>query len=288
MVITVSAVVLVPLALYALTEAEHAAHLLSGTQYQVAHVETLWLLVGAGLAVLYLIPAVQRGVARVTRLRPGSPLAYTSTAFFLLFAASQLGTELSADVLSLVAASSPLSNSSVLAQDIPLFLLAWVGVGVPVRRSVQDGADRLGFHRPRARWFLIALLGIGVFLLVASGIDGIATLLTPALQKRVTEVSNLLFRRFNNPPEIIFLGIVAAIAEETLFRGALQPRFGIVATSVLFALVHTQYGFTFASLEVFVLGLGLGWLRTQAGLWPCIVLHAGYDILVGLLGLLHP
>jgi membrane protease YdiL (CAAX protease family) len=63
------------------------------------------------------------------------------------------------------------------------------------------------------------------------------------------------------------------------------PRFGVLATTLLFAAVHTQYGITFATLEVFVIGLGLGWLRLRAGTLACIVSHAGYDIIVGLLAL---
>jgi membrane protease YdiL (CAAX protease family) len=78
------------------------------------------------------------------------------------------------------------------------------------------------------------------------------------------------------------------VAEEIVFRGALQPRFGLIATAFLFAAVHTQYGITFASLEVFVLGLGLGWLRAASkSTLPGIVTHAGYDLIVGLIGLVH-
>ena len=44
---------------------------------------------------------------------------------------------------------------------------------------------------------------------------------------------------------------------------------------------------SFATLEVFVLGLGLGWLRVRAGsIVPGMVTHAGYDIAVGFLSLI--
>ena len=78
-----------------------------------------------------------------------------------------------------------------------------------------------------------------------------------------------------------------AVVEETLFRGALVPRLGVVVTAVLFAALHTQYAITFATLEVFVLGIGLGLLRVRSGsTLPCMVTHAGYNIAVGLLGFL--
>jgi membrane protease YdiL (CAAX protease family) len=37
---------------------------------------------------------------------------------------------------------------------------------------------------------------------------------------------------------------------------------------------------------VFVLGIGLGWLRVRSGTLTAIVAHAGYDIAVGLVSLL--
>ena len=56
---------------------------------------------------------------------------------------------------------------------------------------------------------------------------------------------------------------------------------------ILFAALHTQYALSFATLEVFVLGLGLGWLRVRAAsVVPGMVTHAGYDIAVGFLSLI--
>jgi len=81
--------------------------------------------------------------------------------------------------------------------------------------------------------------------------------------------------------------VLAGVVEESLFRGALLPRFGIVVTAILFAALHIQYAVSFATLEVFVLGLGLGWLRVRSGsTLTCMVTHAGYDIAVGFLSLI--
>lgn len=243
----------------------------------------------AGIAgLLYLLPAVQRAAARILPLRPGSPVGYLAVVLSLAFIGFQLGTQLSVDVLSAIASGPPLTSVSVLAQDAPLLALGFIGVGLLVRRSWRATAERLGLTPPSPRWWLVAVAAIVVFMLVGLGIDAMASSLTPATQKRVTEVSNALFRRFNNPASVVFLGVVAGIAEEVVFRGALVPRFGVIATAFLFAAVHTQYGITFASLEVFILGIGLGWLRVQSkSTLPCIVTHAGYDIAVGLIGLLH-
>jgi membrane protease YdiL (CAAX protease family) len=155
-----------------------------------------------------------------------------------------------------------------------------------VRGSPREATERLGLFPPRQkRWWLIAVLGIVVFLAVAFGIERLADKLSPSTQQQVTSVTNTLFSRLNNPLGILLLGVLPGVSEETIFRGALLPRLGIVVTAVLFAALHTQYAITFATLEVFILGIGLGWLRVRSGsTLPCILTHAGYNIAVGVLG----
>ncbi len=243
--------------------------------------------VAAGLFSLASLAApVQRGIARVLPLRPGSPVDYTAWVLALLFIGLQLGTQLSSDVLARLARGPAITATELLAQEIPLLVLAVAGVGLFVRRSWRDTAQRLGLTLPPSRWWWIgAMITIGVFLAVGAGIEAVAGVLTPATQKRVSDVSNVIFRRFDTPAAIVLLGVAAGVAEEVLFRGALQPRFGLIATAFLFAAVHTQYGITFASLEVFVLGVGLGLLRQWSGTLTCVLCHAGYDITVGLIGI---
>jgi hypothetical protein len=139
--------------------------------------------------------------------------------------------------------------------------------------------------RPAAGWWwIVALLGIAVFLAVAYSIERVADIVAPAQQKQVTDVSNVLFSHFNNPAAVVFLGLLAGVVEETLFRGALTPRLGVVLSSILFAALHTQYAISFATLEVLVLGIGLGLLRVWSrSTLPGMVTHAGYDIAVGLI-----
>jgi membrane protease YdiL (CAAX protease family) len=246
------------------------------------------LLAAGSLGLLYLWPPVQRAVARVMPLRPRSPVGYASVVLALTFTGLQLGTQLSEDVLSAIASGPPLTNTDVLAQDVPLLVLGFVGVGIFVRRSTRETLQRLGLIPPGVHWWAIALVGVLAFLLVGAGIEKAASALTPGTQEQVNRVSNALFKRFDNPGAVVFLAVVAGVAEEIVFRGALQPRFGLIATAFLFAAVHTQYGITFASLEVFVLGLGLGWLRAASkSTLPGIVTHAGYDLIVGLIGLVH-
>lgn len=271
--------------------------IISPLRYSLGQVDTsqlraaveiaIFVAAGGLLGLLYLVPAVQRAVARVVSLRPGSPVAYLTIVISVLFLAQQVGSQLAVNVLDALKNSPPLTVGDLLFQDIPLLALAFFGVGLFSRRSLRSTLERLGLVRPPAPyWWLVALLAIPVFMAVAFGIEALAGAVTPATQKEVTDVSTLLFSRFNNPAAVIFLGLLAGIVEEILFRGALVPRLGIILTAILFAALHTQYGITFASLEVFVLGIGLGWLRVRSGTITCIIAHAGYDIAVGLVPLI--
>jgi membrane protease YdiL (CAAX protease family) len=259
---------------------ESSAGLIRRDQLGTAETIGISLAVAGLLGLLYLFPPVQRAVARVIPVRPGSPVIYITVVIGLLLIAQQLGAQ--------VQSSQPLTWFDLLAQDIPLLVLSFIGVGLFTRRTPRETVERLGLLPPRSRWWwLVAVLGIGVFIAIAFGIEVIAGVVTPSTQKQVTNVTTVLFSHFNNPAAIIVLGVLAAVVEETLFRGALLPRFGIIVTAILFAALHTQYAVTFASLEVFVLGLGLGWLRVRANsTLPCIVTHAGYDIAVGFLSLI--
>ena len=259
---------------------QYSAGLEPADQFRTAELLGIPLTIAGALGLLYLWPPVQRAIARVIPIRPGSPVVYVTVVLGLLLVAQQIGAQ--------VQPGKPLTIADLLAQDIPLLILSFIGVGVFVRRSPREAIERLGLLPPRQRrWWLVAILGIGVFIAVAFGIEAVANAVSPAQQKQVSDVTTVLFSGFNNPAAIVFLGLMAGIVEETLFRGALVPRFGVLISALLFAALHTQYAVSFATLEVFVLGIGLGWLRVRSGsTLPCMVTHAGYDIAVGFLSLI--
>jgi uncharacterized protein len=77
----------------------------------------------------------------------------------------------------------------------------------------------------------------------------------------------------------LLIGVGAGLGEETLFRGALQPRLGITLTSVLWASVHVQYGPSILLVYIFVLSIGLGILRRRVNTTATFLTHAGYNSL---------
>jgi membrane protease YdiL (CAAX protease family) len=78
----------------------------------------------------------------------------------------------------------------------------------------------------------------------------------------------------------LLLAAVSGIAEEALFRGALQPRVGLVAASLIFGLAHFVPRREYAPWTVFSVaaGLLLGLLFEATGnLVAPIVAHAGIN-----------
>ncbi|MBK8021399.1 MAG: CPBP family intramembrane metalloprotease [Chloroflexi bacterium] len=75
----------------------------------------------------------------------------------------------------------------------------------------------------------------------------------------------------------IVLSLLVAFGEETFFRGALQPVFGNLLTSVFFLILHTQYTLTPASLLLFLVSLALGWLRNRHSTTAAFVAHFVYN-----------
>jgi membrane protease YdiL (CAAX protease family) len=53
-----------------------------------------------------------------------------------------------------------------------------------------------------------------------------------------------------------------------------------VFTSLLFALLHTQYGLTYVLVGLFAVGMILGILRNRYGTMAAIIAHALFNTLV--------
>jgi membrane protease YdiL (CAAX protease family) len=80
----------------------------------------------------------------------------------------------------------------------------------------------------------------------------------------------------------VLLAVSAGVAEEVLFRGALQPRLGLLLTSLLFTATHLQYGLSIVLAVILLGGLSLGLLRKYANTTTAILCHVTYDLLAGL------
>ncbi|MGQ9489704.1 MAG: lysostaphin resistance A-like protein [Anaerolineae bacterium] len=243
---------------------------------------------------LMLLRASRRAVARFTSVDPTNPVhAVALSMSFLvlvnLFITLGLGLRNVAEMLEASQAAGVEMNltAALWVQNIIFLVMALVGVGWLARRTFKGVLNRLGLVVPT---FSQAVVGLVLGLLL---VPAIILLELAASQvgfgadpdvERLTE--QLIGPLTLSIPGILTLGLAAAIGEESVFRGALQPRFGLVLTTLLFALLHSQYGFSFSTVAVFLVGLVLGFLRLRANTTTAMIAHAVYNMSLGLIAYL--
>ena len=240
------------------------------------------------LAFLPLLPQVRQWLARWLPIDPDSLVHMTALAFAIYQIGLSLGQmALIGDLELLANAEDILTILDVILSGVPFVIFALAGVGLLIRRPGPAPWERLGLRRPTWKQ-LLAAIGIAGLLLgfdflvswVWQGID-------PTGYDLLEEVNENLFGGLATVGGAIALGLSAGISEELLFRGAVQPRLGLLLTTFLFTIGHLQYGLTLATLQVFVIGLVFGLMRKQTkGVVVCIVSHAPYNMVGTLLGML--
>jgi membrane protease YdiL (CAAX protease family) len=176
---------------------------------------------------------------------------------------------------------------SLWIQQLLMAGMAMVGVGWLTRRDWGAMLERLGITMPTQRQVTLGLsLGLAMVpavMLLEFVSSSLGFGADPDVEALTEQLLGPLFR---SPFGIVTLGVAAALGEETLFRGAALPRFGLVFTSLLFALLHSNYGITVSTLIVFVLGLVLGIVRLRHNTSTAMLIHAVYNMALGLLAYL--
>jgi membrane protease YdiL (CAAX protease family) len=256
----------------------------------------LWLSLGlvlpSILGLLLLLKPMRRLAARFTQLDPDNPVhtvALSLTMVPLIALGFTLGIGLDTlasqlEVQSEQTGSDPFSLAALWAQAVMFLLMALIGVGWLSRRSWREALARLGLVRPTGSQ---VLLGIGAALLMvpaAMALEALFNAFGLTVGQDVESLSEMLMGPlFATPWGIISVGLAAAIGEEPVFRGALQPRFGLLLSSLIFAVVHSQYGISLATIIVLALGLVLGIIRQRTNTTTSIITHAVYNSTLGAL-----
>lgn len=238
------------------------------------------LLLGLGLALaLPLVKQFRVSLAGITPMDPSSPIDMSGLAVLLsviIVTAYSLRNASPTDTGSVGAAS-------LIINLVTFVALAFVAVGYRLYRNGREAVCRLGLHRPSAKAVALALLAvIGCFILsIAASL--VTKWLQPdlfdSLQKSIPDLTS----NIQNPLGAALLGLTAGVGEEIFFRGAIQPRFGIFLTAALFALLHSQYGWSWIIAGLFGIGILLGIERKYLGTPASIITHAVYNFLVVIL-----
>ncbi len=257
-------------------------------------------MLGAGIwipclvGILLLLPPVRRLLARFTAIDPQSPvhavaLAFSALVIINLMFTLGLGLANLAEMLAEQAEAGVTTNTllSLWLQQIFTALLGMVGVGWLSRRDLGATLQRLGIVTPTLGQILIGFF-LGVLMVpVIIVVEQVSTYYNIGVDQSVSDLTEqLLGSLFTTPFGIFTIGAAAALGEETIFRGAAQPRFGLLLTSLLFALVHGNYGLSISTLIVFIVGLILGILRQRYNTTTSMVMHATYNMTLALLAYL--
>mgnify|MGYP001067267619 CR=1 FL=1 len=132
---------------------------------------------------------------------------------------------------------------------------------------------------------------------VAAGITSglLAGLITTILVLRLPVFSTIrriakeLITTFRlNIYDLILISVTAGVCEEILFRGVLQPMWGIYITSFIFVLLHgyfspSNWKLTLFGALIFIISIAIGVMYEIIGLYSSIAFHFSFDLVVLLL-----
>ncbi len=248
-----------------------------------------------GLSLLLFYTGTER-IPGLRRLRSGAPISWLAIYLILESLASNIGVVSGSG--GGPAPSSPTVNPSpgptardLMLGEVPFLALAVASVGPVVRRNAVQTLERLGLWPLRIPWWVIGIAAGLVLVPVGSWVvDQLNHLATASCIASTAQAEQSIVGVGRTGLEQAGIAIAAGVCEELLFRGALQPRVGIVLSSVVWASYHLQYmcnGWPSpANLYLVLLGFAFGALRKWGGLWPAILAHAFYDgaILLHFLG----
>ncbi len=161
----------------------------------------------------------------------------------------------------------------VVINEIFYLAIAIFGYGYLTRKNLTATLNDLGVKKPTSSNILFGFtVGIGLIFLIV-----VFTLIFQQFGFAGENTDDWL-KNLINVQNAFILGLSAGICEEILFRGALQPKFGIILTALLFAFLHIQYPALWMLFMIFIIGIILGYVRKITNTTTAIIVHSTYDV----------
>lgn len=174
-----------------------------------------------------------------------------------------------------------ISVLDIVINEIFYIAVAILGYGYLTRKNLTTTLNDLGVKKLSFSNFLFGfIVGIGLIFLVA-----ILSLIFMNLGFEKEDPKWL--KDLINIQNAFIIGLSAGICEEILFRGALQPKFGIALTALLFTFLHLQYQASWALFIIFVVGIILGYVRKITDTTTTIVAHSTYNVVTMLVYVIY-
>jgi membrane protease YdiL (CAAX protease family) len=236
--------------------------------------EWVWVpLLAALFGGVLMVDAVRALLLRAGGLDPGRPVHVVAAvaAVLTLVSSALVSGELAAEP-----ATIPYGWTDSVVAVLSDTTLALAGVGFLLTRDLRASLERLGLRRLGARpagAAVVAALGLH---LVVGTLEWTGSLVLPGPSAIDDQVD---YEFVGVPPALgaALVSLAAGVGEELVFRGALQPRLGVVLSAALFAALHVQYRWP-GMVLIFVVGLGLGLLRRLSSTTFTVVVHVVYDL----------
>ncbi len=163
-----------------------------------------------------------------------------------------------------------------------MILASFIIAGLYINKNFPMVLERLALKKPSKTEFLYAVAyGIALVALFTA-IDHAITAIWEFFGWTVTDADsvNILFAAYLTPLTAVVAAISAGFGEEIAIRGLLQPRFGIIIPSLLFASLHAfQYSWD-GVLSVFIAGIIFALLRRHYNTTFSAVSHTTYDLIL--------
>lgn len=236
--------------------------------------------IGLGLSLPLLKPFRQL-MGKLLPMDPESPIDWSGLAVVLGLLGFLIPTAFVESAPVVISENSGTALTTGLLQQLLAFVaLAYVAVGYRNYRTGPEATARLGIHKPTATQVTMGLAGV-LAAFVAANIGGLLTQwLQPDVLDSLENSMEAITSGVTTPFVAVVLALSSGIGEEVLFRGAIQPRLGMVLTAVLFTFLHAQYGFTWILLGLFLIGMIFGWLAKRYGTMAAVIAHVVYNLAV--------
>jgi uncharacterized protein len=232
----------------------------------------------------FLLRPIRRDVAAYLNIDVENPVHTLALVLAVILFGTQTSSLVLTDVLGALGTQQPQSLADVFFDELPLLIVALAGVGIFIRRPIAESAERLGVVRPAWWQVIVGIAAAGVFFAIVVGFDTANHYLLPETAHRVDTVNSHLFGELATTGwlGILALALLPGICEDLLFRGALQPRIGLVPTALLFTSIHSQYGLSLDLAGIFVVALCLGLVRRWTNTSTSMTAHVTYNLLAGI------
>lgn len=161
-------------------------------------------------------------------------------------------------------------------------LMGFPLVGMAIVRMFSEHTIQIMVREFSPLW---QQLGVGLLAGTAMGFFAHWITETQLLRPATQKYSRLLDKMQLNTIDKVLISVCAGFGEELLFRGAIQPFWGIIVTAVFFVSIHgyidlrdwriSIYGLI---MTVFIAVLGL--LTETLGIWTAVMAHIMIDIVL--------